>query len=76
MNMNCLLVRCTAFSRNLLFLTLIAIPATCISSQQPPPANYDEAKAGTYTLPDPLRFNDGTTVKTANDWTNAAAQRS
>lgn len=32
-------------------------------------ANTDEAKAKTYTsLPDPLIFNDGTPVKTANDW--------
>jgi (4-O-methyl)-D-glucuronate---lignin esterase len=39
-------------------------------SQQPPAANYDESKVGTYTLPDPLRFNDGKPVLTASDWTS------
>lgn len=37
-------------------------------SQQPPATNYDETKVGTYTLPDPLVFNDGKPVRTANDW--------
>ncbi len=31
-------------------------------------ANYDESKAGTFTLPDPLVFNDGKAVKTAREW--------
>ncbi|MGD0225819.1 MAG: acetylxylan esterase [Terriglobia bacterium] len=31
-------------------------------------ANYDESKAGTFTLPDPLVFNDGKPVKTAHEW--------
>jgi hypothetical protein len=31
-------------------------------------ANYDEAKAGTFTLPDPLVFNNGQPVKTARQW--------
>lgn len=34
------------------------------------PVNYDEDKAGTYTLPDPLRFSDGQPVRTAKDWTS------
>ena len=33
-------------------------------------ANYDEAKAGNYTLPDPLVFADGTPVRTPSDWTH------
>ncbi len=33
-------------------------------------ANYDEAKVGAYTLPDPLVFADGTPVKTPKDWTH------
>jgi hypothetical protein len=36
---------------------------------QPPGASYDEAKVPAYTLPDPLRFEDGTPVGAARDWT-------
>lgn len=32
------------------------------------PRNYDEAKVGTYTLPDPLTLNDGTHVRDAKTW--------
>ncbi len=45
---------------------LSAGPATA----QPPDANYDEAKVPAYTLPDPLRFADGTPVRDARDWTD------
>ena len=31
-------------------------------------ANYDESKAGTFSLPDPLIFNDGKPVKTPQEW--------
>jgi hypothetical protein len=34
----------------------------------PNAANYDEKKVGTYTLPDPLRLNDGTPVTTPAMW--------
>ena len=37
----------------------------------PNPANSDESKATTYkSLPDPLTFNDGKKVKTAEQWEN------
>lgn len=36
---------------------------------QPEGFNYDEAKVGTYTLPDPLVFNDGSPVRDAAAWT-------
>jgi len=36
---------------------------------QPAGANYDEAKVPAYTLPDPLRFEDGAPVRDAADWT-------
>lgn len=43
------------------------------SSQQsfasPPPTHMDESKVPKYTLPDPLKFADGTPVATAEDWT-------
>ena len=32
------------------------------------PVNYDEAKVGTYTLPDPLKLNDGRPVRDAKTW--------
>jgi hypothetical protein len=32
-------------------------------------ANYDETKVPNYTLPDPLKMQDGSPVKTAKDWT-------
>jgi hypothetical protein len=31
-------------------------------------SNYDEAKVGTYTLPDPLKMADGTPVRDAQTW--------
>jgi Prolyl oligopeptidase family len=33
------------------------------------PVNYDESKVGTYTLPDPLKMNDGKPVRDAKTWT-------
>lgn len=38
---------------------------------QPADALYDEAKVPAYTLPDPLRHNDGRPVVTALDWTRS-----
>jgi hypothetical protein len=34
------------------------------------PANYDEAKVGVYTLPDPLTLNNGKKVKDTKTWWN------
>ncbi|MGO8786480.1 MAG: alpha/beta hydrolase family protein [Terriglobia bacterium] len=39
-----------------------------LGAAQAPSANYDESKAGTIPLPDPLVFNDGKPVKTAREW--------
>ena len=39
-----------------------------------PPANYDEARVGNYTLPDPLVFNDGKPVRTPKDWAKRRAE--
>jgi hypothetical protein len=33
------------------------------------PANYTEARVGTYTLPDPLKLDNGQVVKDAKTWT-------
>ena len=38
------------------------------------PVNYDESKVGTYTLPDPLKFDDGKPVRSAKDWTKRRAE--
>src|SRR5262245_57508760 len=35
---------------------------------QPADANYDEAKAGSFSLPDPLVLNNGQPVKDAATW--------
>lgn len=50
-------------------------PKPPVAAPHPPPAvvagipvNYDESKVGTYTLPDPLRLNDGKTVSNAKTW--------
>jgi hypothetical protein len=59
------------------YLWLIALSWTILNAQQkaaPPsvvagiPVNYDEAKVGTYTLPDPLVLADGKPVRDAKTW--------
>lgn len=53
--------------RLLLVLAMFAtLPATV--SAQPEGFNYDEAKVPEYTLPDPLTFEDGRPVETAEQW--------
>src|SRR5271169_6844781 len=37
-------------------------------SKSPYAANYDDSKAGTFRLPDPLVLKNGKPVKTAADW--------
>lgn len=53
-----------------LYLSLIAFALLLPihANAQSPPANYDEAQVGTYTLPDPLISNDGKRVRTAKEW--------
>jgi hypothetical protein len=53
----------------------LLIPALAAFAQNPPPAvvagipvNYDEAKVGTYTLPDPLTLANGKKVTDAKTW--------
>jgi hypothetical protein len=40
------------------------------AAAQPAGANDDEAKVPAYTLPDPLRFVDGSPVRSAGEWTS------
>ena len=52
-------------------LTLSALAALMICSTataQPADANYDEAKVGSYTLPDPLTMQNGEKVTDAETW--------
>jgi hypothetical protein len=69
---------CFAF---LLFVASAAVPAqttapptpAAVASRPPAvvagiPVNYDEAKVGTYTLPDPLVLNNGRRVRNAKTW--------
>jgi hypothetical protein len=58
-------------------LVLVARTAIAQAPATPPavvagiPVNYDEAKVGTYTLPDPLVLANGARVKDAATWTRA-----
>lgn len=49
---------------------VVLIPSLNIDArgQNSIPANYDESKVGSYTLPDPLTFNDGKKVTNAREW--------
>jgi len=49
------------------YLLIVAL-SCCSHAQRSQNANYDESKVGTYTLPDPLIFNDGKPVRNASDW--------
>ena len=59
-----------------LYLTIaITLVYSLVYSQQKPPdtvagipVNYNEAKVGTYTLPDPLTMSDGKKVNSADEW--------
>ena len=53
-----------------LVLAVLAAPAAA----QPPGANYDEAKVPAYTLPDPLRFEDGRPVTSPEAWRGRRAE--
>lgn len=43
-------------------------PKTLPSAVAGIPVNYDEAKVGEYTLPDPLKLNNGKPVRNAKTW--------
>ena len=47
--------------------SLMIINVTTLSAQQFV-ANYDEAKVPSYTLPDPLVFNNGVKVQNTKGW--------
>ena len=49
-----------------------ALPS--LSGQNRREVNYDESKVPAYRLPDPLRFEDGTAVRSARDWPRRRAE--
>ena len=62
-------------SRRIFVLAILAVGAAVGQADRPPaavvagiPVNYDEAKVGTYTLPDPLLLADGKPVRDAKTW--------
>jgi len=66
-----------ALSLLLLAFSVLAVRAQAPAPPAPRPApdvvagipvNYDEAKAGAYTLPDPLKLNNGKPVRNAKTW--------
>ena len=62
-------------SRKILLISLFNVllltgAAMTIFAQSDFVANYDETKVPQYTLPDPLKANDGTTVRDAETWRN------
>ncbi|MCY7352132.1 MAG: acetylxylan esterase [Cytophagaceae bacterium] len=52
----------------LLFMSLLSISTNALA-QSAAETIYDEARIPAYQLPDPLRFNDATPVKSVADWT-------
>lgn len=56
-------------TRILFALALIPLTIHLVNAQASEPVfNYDEAKVGTYTLPDPLLDTKGKPIKTRADW--------
>ena len=64
------------YVRLIAMLGLAALVTTLVLVAQTPTfvPNYDEAKVGNYTLPDPLKMNDGMPVKTAPQWRKRRAE--
>lgn len=54
--------------KNQVGITVANRPGPSGNPQSPNAANRDESKVNRYTLPDPLKLNNGQVVKTANDW--------
>jgi hypothetical protein len=53
--------------RSIFYIALAALLMTDVDAQ-PKDANYDEAKVGEFTLPDPLKMENGEPVRDARAW--------
>jgi len=49
-------------------LTLLMVGGACLGAPEEFPINYDESKVPAYTLPDPLRMENGEVVSTPGQW--------
>ena len=56
------------------FVLILAISSMFTLKAQQADINYDESKVPSYTLPDPLIFNDGSKVKNKKDWDKRRAE--
>jgi len=61
-------IRFAELRRRLAVLIAVTTLACSSNAQTPANTNYDESKVGSYTLPDPLTFQNGTKVRSAEDW--------
>jgi hypothetical protein len=74
--MNAMRIRCASFLLPIAFGALVAqaqtaappTPSSLPTSVAGIPVNYDQSKVGEYTLPDPLKLNDGNPVRSASTW--------
>ena len=57
------------FSKILVLIVLVTAVLIIQTKAQPADANYDEAKVGDFTLPDPLVLESGAPVRDAKTWT-------
>ena len=61
-------IRLASLARRLAVLIAVTTLFGSARAQNPVGTNYDESKVSSYTLPDPLTFENGTRVRTAKDW--------
>ena len=67
-------IGCANLTRRLAVLFAVTTLFACASAQTPAGTNYDESKGGSYTLPDPLTFQNGIRVRSAADWQQRRAE--
>src|SRR5215475_4902124 len=60
--------RCSPIIASLSAIPILASMVVVAIIRQRPATNYDESKVGSYTLPNPLIFNDGRPVRSRGDW--------
>ncbi len=58
----------TSRHRSIAWFVLVVLLLCAAASAQRPDVNYDEAKVGKYTLPDPLVLQSGKQVRDATTW--------